>query len=63
MSSRATAGRVLRTSATASAAVAGLRQHLDARLGLEDQPQPLPDKSLVVGDHDGDRVCHRPAPL
>jgi len=42
--------------------VAGLRLHLDAWLGLEDQPQPLPGQSLVAGYHDGDWLRHRAVP-
>jgi hypothetical protein len=43
-------------------AITGLRQHVEVRLGFEDQPQPLPDQPLVVGDHDGDWQRHRAAP-
>lgn len=59
-------GLVAMVSATACVClcgVAGLRLHLDAWLGLEDQPQPLPGQSLVVGYHDGDWLRHRAVPL
>jgi hypothetical protein len=44
-------------------AVPGLRDHADVRRGLEDRSQALPDQALVVGEHDGDRLIHRGAPL
>ena len=62
MSISTTSGRRLRASVHGVAAVAASPTNADARLRLEDRPEPRPDQRLVVRDQDRDRVAHVSGP-